>query len=58
MTNFEKIKSIDSINEMALFLVKNVPQWGWEDECIVDCPYNGNCSNNCAMHFLNEEYEQ
>gem|GEM_PF-6095016 len=39
-------------------LTKNIPQWGWEDECIVDCPYNGNCSNNCAMHFLNEEYEQ
>lgn len=57
MTNFEKIKSIDSIAEMALFLTKNVPEFGWEDECVVDCIYNGECSNNCAIHFLCEEYE-
>jgi len=57
MTNFEKIKNINNIVDMAIFLTQSVPEWKWEDKCVVDCTYNGDCSNTCAIHFLNEKFK-
>lgn len=36
MINFERIKSM-SVEEMAVFIEKEMPNFGWLDECVVDC---------------------
>ena len=57
MTNFERIKSMN-VEEMAVFIEKAMPNFGWLDECVVDCFYDGNCAKNCIINWLNSESEE
>ena len=57
MTNFERIKNAETITDMAK-IINELPEFGWLDECVVDCLYNGECSKNCILEYLEREVEE